>query len=79
MIISVAKFIVKDNEPLLAKLRRDITSITLIDTGEIKAMRLDTLAALALYEFVFPIKFSIFIPNKRIDNLCSSGTMIFLQ
>jgi len=45
MMISTSRFISKDNELLLVKLRRDITSITLIDAREIGAMRLDTLAA----------------------------------
>ena len=57
--ILVAKFIIKDNEPLLAKLRRDITLITPIDAGEIRAIRLDTLATLALCRFVLPMKFSV--------------------
>ena len=71
---SVAKFIVKDNEPL-----RDITLITLIDTGEIRAIRLDALAALVLCEFALQMKFGIFISNKWIENLCSSDSTIFLQ
>ena len=39
-------FIVKVDELLFAKLHRDITSITLINTREIGAIMLDTLAAL---------------------------------
>ena len=48
IMISTSKFIVKDNELLLAKLRRDITSITPLDTREIGAMRLEILTTLAL-------------------------------
>ena len=72
-------FIAKDNELLLAKLYRDITSITLIDAGKIGAMRLDTLAALALCEFVLSVKFSIFIPDKGLENLFYSDSTIFMQ
>ena len=64
MIISVAKFKSKDDEFLLAKLRRDITSITQIDAREIGAIKLDTLAALALYKFVLLMKFGVFISDK---------------
>ena len=78
MMISAAKFIVKDNELLLAKLRRDNTLFTPIDTREIGAIRLDTLAVLALCKFVLPIKFGIFIPDKGIENLFSSDSTIFL-
>ena len=78
MIISVAKFIAKDDEPLLAKLRRDITLITLIDTREIEAMRLEILATLVLYKFVFLMKFGIFIPDKGIEELWSSDSTMFL-
>ena len=78
MMISAAKFIVKDNKLLLAKLRRDITSLTPIDAREIGAMRLDTLAVLALCKFLFPMKFGVFIPNKGIENLFGSNSTIFL-
>ena len=79
IMMPIAKFIVKDDELLLAKLRRDITSITLIDAREIEAMRLDTLAILALCEFVLSMKLGLFIPNKGIENLLGSNSTIFLQ
>ena len=79
MIISIVIFIVKDDELLLAKLHRDIISITPIDASELGAMRLDTLAALALCEFVLSVKFGIFIPDKGLENLFYSNSTIFIQ
>ena len=69
IMISAAKFIVKDDKLLLVKLRRDITSITLLDTGEIRAMRLETFAAILLCEFVFPVKFCTFFSEKGIEEI----------
>ena len=42
-------------------------------------MRLETLTALALYKFVFQVKFGAFISNKGIEELWSSDSTIFLQ
>ena len=77
--ISAAKFIVKDDKLLLVKLRRDITSITLLDTKEIRAIRLETLAAILLYEFVFLVKFCTFFPEKGIEEIWSSDSTIFVK
>ena len=77
--ISAAKFIVKDNELLLAKLRRDIISITSLDTGEIGAMKLETFAIISLCEFVFLVKFCAFFPEKGIEEIWSSDSTIFLK
>ena len=76
--ISIAKFIAKDNELLLAKLKGDITLITSIDAKENRAMRLDTLTILALYEFILLIKFGIYIPDKGLENLFCSDSTIFI-
>ena len=54
ILISIVISIAKDDKLLLAKLHRDITSITLIDTGKLGAMRWDTLAVLALFKFILP-------------------------
>ena len=79
MIISAAKFIAKDDKLLLVKLRRDITLITLLDAREIRAMRLETLTAILLCEFVFLVKFCAFFPEKGIEEIWSSDSTIFLQ
>ena len=79
MMISAAKFIVKDDKLLFIKLRRDITSITLLDTGEIGAIRLEILAVILLCELIFPVKFCAFFPKKGIEEIWSSDSTIFLQ
>ena len=77
--ISAAKFISKDNKLLLAKLRRDITLITLLDTREIRAIRLETLVTTLLCEFIFLVKFSAFFSKKGIEEIWSSDSTIFLK
>ena len=71
-------FIAKDDELPLGKLYRDITLITLIDASKLRAIRLDTLAILVLYEFGLTIKFSIFITDKGLENFFSSDSTIFM-
>ena len=69
MMISAAKFIAKDNELLLVKLRRDITLITLLDAREIRAIRLEIFATILLCAFIFPVKFYTFFPKKGIEEI----------
>ena len=42
-------------------------------------MRLDTLAIIAYCEFVLPIKFSIFIPDRGLEDIYSSDPTIFIE
>ena len=78
MLISTVIFIVKDDKLLLAKLCRDITLISPIDADELRAMRLDTLAAIVLCEFALPMKFGIFISDKGLENIFCSDSTIFI-
>ena len=79
MLISIVIFIAKDDKLLLAKLQRDITSITLIDASKLGAMRLDTLAAIVSCKFVLPIKFSVFISDRGLEELYCSDPTIFME
>ena len=79
MLISAAHYLVGDDETLLSRLRRDIQSLTPEDTGRLGNMRVDMLAAMALFELLLPVKFAMFQINQGLHTLCSSNSTVFHQ
>jgi len=51
----------------------------LINTGELRAMRLDTLAIIAYCEFVLSVKFSFFISDRGLEDLYYSDLTTFIE
>ena len=72
-----AKHIVGDNEPTLAMLCRNIQSITPNDAGILGNSKVDTLAAAAFFEVLYPIKYTIFLVEQGLSTLMSSDMILF--
>ena len=59
-------FIAGDDKDLLAKLRRDIASHTLLIHGKLGAIRFDSISILALLDFACPIRTIIYSTAQEI-------------
>ena len=79
LLVSIAKYIVGTNKILLAKLRRDIQSIILMDAGILDNLRVDTLAAMVFLELMYPVKYAIFSTNKGLQELGLINLMLFKE
>ena len=53
-----------NNKALLAKLRRDSSFYSLLSVGKVVATRFDTLVILAFLEFMYSIRFVVFISGQ---------------
>ena len=62
-----------------ARVYKDIALITMVNESSIGAVRLDTIIASTLVEFVYIIKYYIFILFYSLNKLVSSENMIFLS
>ena len=72
-----SKYITDNNEELEAKLCRDIILIILIDRGDLRAIRVDTLTATIFIEFIYLVKFTIFALDSEFKDLHSSNSLLF--
>ena len=79
LLVSIAKYIARTNEFILAKLCRDIQSITPMDVGILGNPRVDTLVATAFLELMYPVKYAIFSTNKGLQELGSSDIILFKE
>ena len=61
------------------RIHRDIASITLVNTGSIKVVRLDTIIAFILVELLYLIKYTIFIPSNSLQEVISRNNINFLS
>ena len=77
LLVSIAKYIARTNKFILAKLCRDIQSLTPIDVGILGNPRVDTLVAIAFLELIYSVKYAIFSTNKGLQELGSSNLMLF--
>ena len=77
LLVSIAKYIAGTNEILLAKLRRDIQSFVLMDAKIFGNLRVDTLAATAFLELMYPVKYAIFSTNEGLQELGLSDLLLF--
>jgi len=75
-LIAVAKYIADNNKELEAKLRRDITLIALIDRGDLRTIRVDTLTATAFIKFMYPVKYRVFVLDQGFKELHSSDSLL---
>ena len=57
----LARYLADDNTQLEAKIYRDIASILPLCRGKLGLIQLDILAVLVFVEFLYPIKYTIFI------------------
>ena len=74
-----AKHIAGNNELILAMLYQYIKSITLNDAGILGNSKVDTLAAAAFFEVLYPIKYAIFLVEQGLSTLISSDMILFDQ
>ena len=58
------------------KLHRDITLIVLIDRGDLRTIRVDTLEATAFVKFIYPVKYRVFVLNQGFKELHSSNLLL---
>ena len=77
LLVSIAKYIARTNEILLAKICRDIQSITPIDAGILGNPRVDTLVVTVFLELMYSIKYAIFSTNEGLQELGSSDLLLF--
>ncbi len=79
LLIAAAKYIAEDDESTLSKLRRNIQSITPYDAGILGNSKVDTLAAAAFLEVLYPVKYAIFLVEQGLSILMSSDMILFDQ
>ena len=77
LLVSIVKYITRPNEFILAKLRRDIQSLTPMDVGILGNPRVDTLVVTAFLELMYPVKYAIFSTNKNLQELGLSDLLLF--
>ena len=77
LLIAAAKYIAGDNEPTLTKLRQNIQFITPNDAGILGNSKVDTLAAVAFFEVLHPVKYAIFLVEQGLSTLMSSDMILF--
>ena len=77
LLVSIAKYIAGSNEFILAKLRRDIQSLILMEVRILGNPRVDTLAATAFLELMYSVKYAIFSTNKYLQELKLSDLILF--
>ena len=77
LLVGTSKHIAGDEEPILAKLRRDAQSLTPKSAGGIGSVKLEPLAAAGFFEIVFPIKYAFCTANEGLHSLLSSDVMLF--
>ena len=77
MLIAAAKYIAADDEASLAKLRRNIQSLTPKSVGTLGCAKVETLDAAAFFEVPFPVKFAIFTVNTGLCTLMHSDRHLF--
>ena len=63
LLVGTSKHIAGDDEPTLAKLRRNVQSLIPKRVGGLGSVRVETLAAAAFFEIVFPVKYAIYSFN----------------
>ena len=61
----------------MTKLRRNAQSLTPKGVGGLGSARVETLAAAAFFEVVFPIKYAIYSVNNGLHTLTSSNVLLF--
>ena len=79
LLIATVKHIAGDNEPTLTMLHRNIQSITPNDAGILGNSKVDTLAAAAFFEVLYPVKYAIFLVEQGLSTLMSSDMILFDQ
>ena len=66
VIIAIVKFLISNNKELKAKIQTDSTSIEPTNEEELKVMRVDTLAIVALIELSCLVKHKIGFEKHRV-------------
>ena len=77
LLVGTSKCIAGDEEPILAKLRRDAQVLTPKSAGGIGSIKLESLAAAGFFEIAFPIKCAFCTANEGLRSLLSSDVMLF--
>ena len=77
LFVGTAKYIAGDEEPLLAKLRRDVQSLTPKGAGGVGCVKVETLAAAGFFEIMFPIKYALYSEYEGLYTLMSSDQLLF--
>ena len=77
LLIAVAKHVSGDDEQILANLRRNIQSLTPNIAGLYGNIKVETLAAAALFEILYPVKYAIYTTREGLYTLMSSDTLLF--
>ena len=75
--MSTAKCVAGDDEATLAKLRRNIQSLTPQSVCVLGSVEVETIAAATFYELYYPIKFAIFVVNEGLCTLMLSNMQLF--
>ena len=77
LLVAIAKYIAGTDEALLARLYRNIQSITPTKAGMLGNPRVNTLAVTAFIEMIYPVKYAIFSVNEGLQDLRLSNFMLF--
>ena len=77
LLASAAKYAAGDNKATLAKLHRNMQSITPKEAGEFRSAKVDTLAAAALIELLCLVKHTIFLVKLDLYDHTSSNIVAF--
>ena len=77
LLVGTSKHIAGDDEPTLAKLRRNVQSLTPKGVGGLGNANVESLAAAAFFEIVFPVKYAIYSVNEGLYTLMSSDVLLF--
>lgn len=79
LLAGTSKHITGDDEPTLAKLRRNVQSLTPERVGCLGSPRIETLTTAAFFEIVFPVKYVICSANEGLHTLMLSDVRLFRE
>ena len=79
LLIAGSKHAAGDDKQTMAKLRRNMQTLTPKSAGGISCTKIDTAAAAALFEVLFPVKFAIYSVQEGLHTLISSDTHLFRE
>ena len=77
LLTETSKHVAGNNELTLAKLRRNVQSLTPKRVGGVGSAKVETLAATAFFEVILPIKYALCAVNKGLHALISSDVCLF--
>ena len=77
VLIAFVMHVTGENEELLARLCRDVQSVTLEEAGMLGSPRVNTQVAAVFIELAYPVKCAIFNVREGLQELCSSDFSVF--